>query len=296
MTTIDTIDDLLRLVREDEDVRAALRREILTEELLALPAQFIAMQETQSVILERMASLEERQNSMQETQNSMLERLASLEERQNSMQETQNSMLETQNSILEEIRDIHKSISALHGMFRQQHEDFGRFRGGYAADAARRHRGQIAGIFARLRGMRYLRIRELSSEERSDLLDEHYDAVFALNLRERAWLTFDVPDLVAEVTARRSSTPGFYIAVEASYTGDTEDLQRATEHAKILRTATGKDAYAVVAGVRIGPNILGKVYHDVTDFIYEDDEDTALWYQLTEAHFEPFDPLPSDVR
>lgn len=267
MTTFDTIDDLLRLVREDEDVRAALRREILTEELLALPTQFIVMQETQASMQESLIVLQERQNSMQETQN----------------------------SILEEIRDIHKDISELHGMFRQQHEDFGRFRGGYAADAARRHKGEIAGIFARLRGMRYLRIRELGSEERSDLLDEHYEAVFALNLRERAWLTFDVPDLVAEVTARRSSTPGFYIAVEASYTGDTEDLRRATDHAKILRTATGKDAYAVVAGVRIGPNILGNVYHDVTDFIHEQDEDTALWYQLTEAHFEPLDPLPSNV-
>ena len=289
MTTIGTIDDLLRLVREDEEVRAALRREILTEELLALPAQFIAMQETQASMQESLIVLRERQDSMQETQNSILET-------QNSILERLASLEETQNSILEEIRDMHKNISELHGMFRQQHEDFGRFRGGYAADAARRHRGEIAGIFARLRGMRYLRIRELSSEERSDLLDEHYDAVFALNLRDRAWLTFDVPDLVAEVTARRSSTPGFYMAVEASYTGDTEDLQRATEHAKILRTATGKDAYAVVAGVRIGPNILDKVYHDVTDFIYDDDEDTALWYQLTEAHFEPLDPLPSDVR
>ena len=127
------------------------------------------------------------------------------------------------------------------------------------------------------------------------MLDEHYDAVSALNLRERAWLTFDVPDMTAEVTARRSSTPGFYIAVEASYTGNTEDLRRATDHAKILRAATGKDAFAVVAGVRIGPDIRDKVYHDITDFIYVNDEDTALWYQLTEAHFEPFDPLPSDV-
>ena len=295
MTTIDTIEDLLRLVREDAEVRAALRREVLTEELLALPAQFIAMQETQ-------ASMQETQNSMQQTQASMQESIVSLQETQNSMLETIASMQEsiaslqeTQNFILEEIRDIHKSISALHRMFRQQHEDFGRFRGSYAADAARRHRGEIAGIFARMRGMRYLRIRELGSDERSNMLDEHYDAVSALNLRERAWLTFDVPDMTAEVTARRSSAPGFYIAVEASYTGDTEDLRRATDHAKILRAATGKDAYAVVAGVRIGPKIRDKVYHDITDFLYVNDEDAALWYQLTEAHFEPFDPLPSDV-
>ena len=38
MTTIDTIDDLLRLVREDEEVRAALRREVPTEELRIPPS------------------------------------------------------------------------------------------------------------------------------------------------------------------------------------------------------------------------------------------------------------------
>ncbi len=277
MTTIDTIEDLLRLVRENEEVRAALRREVLTEELLALPAQFIAMRETQ-------ASMQQTQNSILETQASMLESLVALQESFVAMQETQNSMLE-------EMREMRRDISALHGMYRQQHEDFGRFRGSYAADAARRNRGEIALIFARLRGMRNLRVRALDSDERSDMLDEHYDAVTALNLRDRAWQTFDVPDLIAEVTARRSSTPGFFIVVEASYTGDMEDLLRATDHAKILRSATGLDAYPIVAGVRIGPSIRDKVFEDVTHFIRINDEDTALWYQISEAHMEPPDPI-----
>jgi hypothetical protein len=277
LTTIDTIEDLLRLVRENEEVRAALRREVLTEELLALPAQFIAMRETQ-------ASMQQTQNSILETQASMLESLVALQESFVAMQETQNSMLE-------EMREMRRDISALHGMYRQQHEDFGRFRGSYAADAARRNRGEIALIFARLRGMRNLRVRALDSDERSDMLDEHYDAVTALNLRDRAWQTFDVPDLIAEVTARRSSTPGFFIVVEASYTGDMEDLLRATDHAKILRSTTGLDAYPIVAGVRIGPSIRDKVFEDVTHFIRINDEDTALWYQISEAHMEPPDPI-----
>ena len=291
MTTIDTIEDLLRLVRENEEVRAALRREVLTEELLALPAQFIAMRETQ-------ASMQQTQNAILETQASMQESLVALQESFVAMQESlvalQESfvaMQETQNSMLEELRETRRDISALHGMYRQQHEDFGRFRGSYAADAARRNRGEIALIFARLRSMRNLRVRALDSDERSDMLDEHYDAVTALNLRDRAWQTFDVPDLIVEVTARRSSAPGFYIAIEASYTGDMEDLLRATDHAKILRSATGLDAYPIVAGVRIGSSIRDKVFEDVTHFIRINDEDTALWYQISEAHMEPPDPI-----
>ena len=37
MTTMDTVEDFLRVLRERPDVREAVRREILTEEILALP-------------------------------------------------------------------------------------------------------------------------------------------------------------------------------------------------------------------------------------------------------------------
>ena len=40
MTTINTPEDLLRLLRENEEFRATVRRELLTEELLALPQRF----------------------------------------------------------------------------------------------------------------------------------------------------------------------------------------------------------------------------------------------------------------
>ncbi len=37
MTTINNIEDLLRIVRENEEFRAAMRRELLTDEILELP-------------------------------------------------------------------------------------------------------------------------------------------------------------------------------------------------------------------------------------------------------------------
>ena len=42
MTTINTADDLLSLLRENQEFREAVRKAILTEELLALPAVFSA--------------------------------------------------------------------------------------------------------------------------------------------------------------------------------------------------------------------------------------------------------------
>ena len=255
MTTLDNIDDLLRIVREDEAVRAALRREVLTEDLLSLPAQFAAM-------------LEEVRSLRQDT----------------------NSLLETQTAILGEQGRMSGDIHALHGMYRRQHDDLARFRGNFAIDAARRNRWEIAQLFARLRGMRRVQSRALTEDELGDMLEEGYDAVDALNLPDRSWATFLVPDMIAVVTQVRPSGPPFYIAVEASYTGDAEDLLRATEHAKILRSATGLDAYAVVASVRMAPSMEGRVYDDVEQFVHAGDENAALWYRLDEERMEPQDP------
>ena len=42
MAQINTTEDLIRLLRGDEEFRAAAQRELLTEALLNLPAQFAA--------------------------------------------------------------------------------------------------------------------------------------------------------------------------------------------------------------------------------------------------------------
>ena len=46
MATIDNTDDLLRLVREDSDFRATMRRELLTAELLEVPQRLTALEQS----------------------------------------------------------------------------------------------------------------------------------------------------------------------------------------------------------------------------------------------------------
>ena len=40
MATINTADDLIEVLKSDDRVRSAVRRELLTDELLALPGRF----------------------------------------------------------------------------------------------------------------------------------------------------------------------------------------------------------------------------------------------------------------
>ncbi len=55
MTTVNTIDDLIRILREDPEAREAVRREILSEELLALPQRVAEI----AAIVQRTAQIQD---------------------------------------------------------------------------------------------------------------------------------------------------------------------------------------------------------------------------------------------
>ena len=191
--------------------------------------------------------------------------------------------------MLKEQANVRRDITALHGMYRREHEDLGRFRGAYAIDATRRNAGDIALLFSRSRshGFRRVSMIDFTQADINDFLASNYDEIDALGLRERAWNTFLKGDIIARVTEVMGDSPGFYLAVEASYAVDSEDAQRAIEHAKMLRCAGDMAAYAVVAGVRRTDSIERLLYKDVEDFIRARDEDSALWFQLDLKDFEP---------
>ena len=285
-----------------------MRRVVLTDELLAMPEQLAqviktqeemlkSLTETQNEMLNEMlkslAETREIQNEMLKTQGEMLKSLAETRESLAETRATQNEMLKTQNKMLEELANTRKDIGALHGMYRQQHEDFGRFRGAYAIDTAKRNVGDIALIISKSMAHRLKRIAmaDFTLAERNEFLDRNYDDVDALHLRERAWATFLTGDVITRVTERRGNGRGFYIAMEASYTADIEDAQRAIEHAKILRCEGDLDAYAVVAGVRRNLSVEGILYEDVEKFIGAQDKDSVLWFQLDPKDLRPDDPF-----
>ena len=241
---------VFRALQEDAELLAEVRRLILTDELLAMPGQLA------EVI------------------------------------ETQNALLETQNRLLEGQDEMRGDIRALHGMYRRQHDDQGRFRGGYADRGARKNSPDIVGLFARRLGIspRQLNISDLSEAERKEMIGQNLEALRELDTSDTAWLTFPRGDMIARITDwDENGADPFYIAVEASYTGSRRDAQRAVDHAKILRRATGQDAYPVVAAVRMAPNARSMVSDDVAQFVEARNEDSAFWYQLGESDLEPPD-------
>ena len=81
-------------------------------------------------------------------------------------------------------------------------------------------------------------------------------------------------DLVLEACDDAELT--HYIAVEASYTADRRDTDRAVRNADFLARFTGYPAHAVIASVSND--------HDVQSLV---DEGTVLWHQLTDRDLQP---------
>ena len=195
-----------------------------------------------------------------------------------------------------EIKEARNDIDGLGEAFRREVRAQSSFRGNYAQRAAIGSNYDIARPFADLRGMGLIRTSQVSRTTTEDWLKNNVPLVQSLNLRDRAWGTFLTPDNIAavlELQAASDSEPAFYIVVEPSYTGEEEDLQRAVDHAKIVRAVTGRDAYPVVAAVVLDDQmeIRGRLYKSPEQFVNANDPDSALWFRLDSADLRPPEPL-----
>ena len=69
MTTVDTIDDIIRILREQPEAKEAVRRLILTDELLRLPQQIAEI----AAIVQRTAEIQDRHTQFLEQHSRLLE-------------------------------------------------------------------------------------------------------------------------------------------------------------------------------------------------------------------------------
>lgn len=283
MTTINTSDDLIRVLRENPEFRATIRRELLTTDLLEVPEQLTSLRESTAALLEHATETNRRLDQVDQQIAQMNRRLDQVDQRLDGMEG--------------DIKIVKRDIDGLGESFRREVRAQSSFRGTYAQAAAGDNTTEVTSLFADLHGVKRIRTRRVARARLVKWLQHHSEAIEALDLRPRAWRTFQKPDIVIEVHdlfAADDADPEYYVAVEASYTADAEDILRATDHAKIVRAATGLDAYPVVAAVMLhdalAPEMEGRLYYDVDLFIEANDADAALFYRLDSADLRPLEP------
>ena len=247
MTVIHTTDDLIRPLNENDEFRQAVRRHVLSDELIQLP--------------ERLAKFETHVEDFIGEQQQFNKEQRQFNEEQRQFNEEQQQFNEEQQQFNEEQRQFNKEQRR----FNQRMENsIGELRGNTARQVVSTHFMEIAeGMGFRCKGilMRADLVQILTQSERDDI--PHGDRQ-----------SFFRADLVVEATD--SDGAMHYIAVEASYTADQRDTSRAQRNAALLTRFTGHPAHAAIASVR---NV-----REIQSLI---DDGTVYWHALEPDDFTP---------
>ena len=212
MTTINTIEDLIRLLDENPEWLAAIRQRLVPPDVRELPAA--------------VAHLTEDVGRLTEEVNSRFDSLTS-------------EMRAESDRINRRFDEVYERFDQVNTRFDRMERESGILRGAHARNAVARQ----SALIARRLGLRH--VRTLTIDELLVLADAADTADLPPNELE----SFYLADVVTETSDAQGELS--YIAVEVSYTVDRNDARRAIRNAQWLERFTGRTARAVVAGLNL---------------------------------------------
>ena len=218
------LQDILTALERHPEWRTALRQELLGEELLELPAMFakFASETTRrlDLLTQELAATNKRLDVLTGDVDTLKTDVGTLK--------TDVGTLKTDVGTLKtDVGDVKTAITRLTN-------DVGDLKGAHAEANAQ---GRIALIADELdlehrRIVPAVELRHMARDSGADLQDD-------------AIKSFLSSDIIAETTDGNGETT--YLAVEASYTGDLHDAERARSHAALIQRLTGRPCRAVIA-------------------------------------------------
>ena len=245
MTTINTIEDLLRVLDERPEWNEALRSRMLSRELLNLPQAFAEFAERterllavlETTLAEFVASTNQRLMSLEEGQARIEDDVATLKEGQARIEDDVATLKERQARIENDV------VTLKEGQARIEN-DVATLKAAHARNGALRITRHIA---------RVVNCRQVRLVEGGEILD-WLDTPDSAGISPNELLSFENADIIIEATHRETGET-HYIAVEASYTAGRRDTDRAIRNAAFLTRFTGQPAHAVIASQRVRPGI-----------------------------------------
>ena len=247
MTTIHTIEDLIRILDEHPEWLEALRTRLLTRELLELPQRFAEFAETTRQEFEAINKRFEAIDKQFEAINKRFEAVDKQFEAINKRFEAVDKRFDGIDARLDrmDIRfdGIDARLDRMDIRFDRIEQDIAPLKGAHAANVAVKQAALIA-VEMGLVFKRVIETPELVTLTLSKELPEVPNSELA---------SFRRADLVIE--AVDGSDAPCYLPVEASYTVNGRDTRRAIRNAEMLTAYTGAPAHAVVAGVRLDDRV-----------------------------------------
>ena len=242
-TTINTIDDFARILRENPDWVDTLRALLLSKELLELPERFAEFAAATNARLDRLES-----------------DVAELKEGQARLESDVAELKESQARTQADVAELKTGQETIMQSQRRIQDDIGYIRGRFTSVATQE---EVRGIVAEM-GFTYRHT--LTKSEIMDLsLSQDTRDIPRPDLR-----SFRRADFIIEVADADGAIN--YIAIEASYTLTDYDRQRAVRNAGLMTRFTGQPSHPALTGVRID--------NELADAIANGE---ILWYEIDEA-------------
>ena len=262
MSTINTMEDLIRVLDEHPEWLEALRARLLSRELLDLPqnfAMFVAeMREFKSEMNEFKAQMDRfvaATNSRFDGADVRFDGVDARLDRGDTRFDGVDARFDGVDARFDEVDARLDRVDARFDevdarfaraearsdghdvMFKRITDDLGQLKGAHARNVALADAAVIA------RDLNLRRTKNLTQDELLDLIDSADTSdILVSDLR-----SFRVADLIMEATAEDGEV--CYVAVEISYTANGRDTKRALRNAKFMTRFTGKRAFAVVSGL-----------------------------------------------
>ena len=268
MTTIHTIEDLIRVLDDHPEWMEALRSRLLPRELAELPQTFARFTEDVRRFTEEMHQFVEEMHQFVEVTKQRLDRLEIHATETNQRLDRLEIHATETNQRLDRLEthatETNQRLDRLETGVDRMRDDLGRLKGSHARQAAI----EQAAFIARRMGLR--RTKTLNSDDRLALTDAGGDLS---DIPTSELYSFHNADLLMEAVDADGQV--CYIAVEISFTANGRDTRRAVRNAEFLRRFTGQAAYATVAGLQMDDRI-------ESDLAAGD----VFWYQLDPAVLE----------
>ena len=264
MTVIHTADDLIHLLNENDEFRQAVRRHVLSDELIQLPERLAKFETRVESFIAEQRQFNERVNRRFDSIDKKLEEQRQFNKEQRQFNKEQRQFNKEQRQFNKEQCQFNKEQR----QFNQRMEtSIGELRGKVARYVVGVHFLEISdGMGFQFKGL-------LTRLDLGQLIFQRKPAETA-DIPQNDRRSFFRADLVIEVTDSAGAI--HYISVEASYTADQRDTSRAQRNAAILTRLTGHSAHAAIASVR---NV-----REIQPLI---DNGTVYWYALNPNDFTP---------
>jgi outer membrane murein-binding lipoprotein Lpp len=228
------LQDILTALQRHPEWRTALRQQLLGEELLEMPVLFakFATETTRrlDLLTQDLAATNKRLDRLDADVGTLKNDVGTLK---NDMGTLKNDV----GTLKNDVGTLKNDVGTLKNDMGTLKNDVGTLKGAHAETKAR---ANIAVIADEL-DLEYRRIvpgvelRRVARDNGADLRDDEIKS-------------FVASDIMAEAIDAEGNTT--YLAVEASYTGDLHDADRARSHAALMQRFTNKPCRAVIASAR----------------------------------------------